>query len=103
SAVKTIQGKEPKLDIEILLKRSVLLEKDALRLQIYRHYIQEMNHVVRSFHLEDLLGDNPTKEEPSLLMISHPSSPYHEFGKLPGQISPLSGIESHAKTLLELY
>ncbi|HSX13307.1 MAG TPA: DUF3638 domain-containing protein, partial [Chlamydiales bacterium] len=104
SAMKAIQEEEKKLDIQTLLQRSMLLEKDALRLQIYRHYIQEINHVVRSFHLDELLEENSkTQADPNLLRISHPNSPYHEFGKLQAQISPIVGIENHAKMILDQY
>lgn len=109
---------EKDLNIEKILERSAQLEKDLLRDQIYRHYIQEMDHVVRACHMDELTAENPLAdlppaflsidhllrpEDPRLLRVSHPSSPYHEFGKVPSFIQAIEGIKAHAETLMNLY
>lgn len=106
SSVKKMQedGLE-KVNIEHILSRSLRIEKDMLKNEIFRHYLQEMHSCIRSFHMEELLDSSPyhAKGDKSILMVQQTDSLYESYGKIPVEIPSIERLEDYGRGLIDVY
>jgi len=92
-------------DTQELLEKSRLVEQKLLKMDVFRHYTQEIHNVYRNAHLEELLQSYYPKWEyiQDLLQQRLPKSLYQAFGKVAPDISPLLALESQARMFSEKY